>query len=185
MAGQDRERRPSLVRRMTYAGLKSMIYAGLTPTTPASRPHTTTSPSTTASTRTPASARRGCITTTRRSPRRWPCSASRRSSTPRARSTTGGPNWCGTGEAQDAERELGQPRRQLHGRRPEPRHRLRPARPGLRASEIVNCNPPRWGVMKRSPTSRASQMTWPAGGWSHARLPGDAQRVGGHGCLVG
>ena len=34
-----------------------------------------TSPSTTPSTRTPASASRGCITTTTPSPRRWPCSA--------------------------------------------------------------------------------------------------------------
>ena len=92
MAGKTEDGGLRSYAAMTYAGLKSMIYAGLTADDPRARRRSTTSRSTTASTRTRASASGGSTITTRRSPRRWPSSASRRSSTPRARSTTGGPN---------------------------------------------------------------------------------------------
>ena len=77
---------------MTYAGLKSMIHAGLTPDDPRVKAASPTSRSITRSTRTPAWASRACTTTTRPSPRPWPCWASRPSSTPRASPTTGEPS---------------------------------------------------------------------------------------------
>ena len=39
------------------------------------------------------------------------------------------------GQAAERQRELGQPGRPLHGRRPQPRDLLRPARPGVRPAE--------------------------------------------------
>ena len=56
---------------MTYAGLKSMIYAGLTQDDLGSRPPSNTSASIIRSTKTPDRASEASITTTRRSPRRW------------------------------------------------------------------------------------------------------------------
>ena len=76
---------------MTYAGLRSMIYAGLTADDPRVKAARTSSASTTASTKIPASASTGSITTTRRSPRQCHCSINRPLSTARARNTTGGP----------------------------------------------------------------------------------------------
>ena len=78
---------------MTYAGLKSMIHAGLTPDDPRVkaayeyiRKHYSLDEN-------PGLGQRACTTTTRPSPGRWPWSASRPSSTPRASPTTGAPSW--------------------------------------------------------------------------------------------
>ena len=58
---------------MTYAGLKSMIYAGLTQDDPRVKAAIELHQArTTRWTRTPARASAGFITTTRPSPRRWP-----------------------------------------------------------------------------------------------------------------
>ncbi len=76
---------------------------------------------------------RACSTTTRRSPRPWPLLGK-----PTFTDAAGkAHDWradlaAALAKRQEAERELGQPRRPLHGRRPRPRHRLRPPRPGLR-----------------------------------------------------
>lgn len=77
---------------MTYAGLKSMIYAGLTADDPRVKAaheyitrHYTLDEN-------PGLGSRGCITTTTPSPRPWPCWASRRSATPPAPTTTGAPS---------------------------------------------------------------------------------------------
>ena len=110
---------------MTYAGLKSMIYAGLTPTTRGSRrpdyikQHYTLDEN-------PGLGQQGLYyyyhtfakamavlgkPTLTDAAGRVPRLAGRADRRP--------------GQAPDAERELGQPRRPLHGGRPQPRHRLR------------------------------------------------------------
>ena len=82
----------ALTRSMTYAGLKSMIYAGLSPDDPRVKAAVDYIKKHYTSTRTPASASRASTTTTRPSPRPSPCSASRPSWTPPASPTTGAPS---------------------------------------------------------------------------------------------
>ncbi len=79
---------------MTYAGLKSMIYAGVNARRSARQSRIRMdSPATTRWTRTPAWAHKVCTITTTRSPKHSTRSVTSRSSTPTASRTTGEPNW--------------------------------------------------------------------------------------------
>ena len=77
--------------------------------------------------------------------------------------TTGVPSWWRRSPSDSSPTSLGQPGRPLHGRRPQPRHGLCPARPGLHASEakMTGRDPQRrWGRKKRK-TAASTRMAAP------------------------
>ena len=136
MAGKDADGGLRSYASMTYAGLKSMIYAGLTRDDPRVKAaldyitqHYTLDEN-------PGPGPAGALLLLphlrQDDGRARDADADRRRGRVARLARRAGRR---PGEAPEARRELGQPGRPLHGRRPQPRHRLRAAGAGLRPAE--------------------------------------------------